>query len=179
MGLDVDPFGATGKRYSDFKTAQASRKGVLYVGAKDGMLHAFDTTNNGDEIMAYVPAALFSSGVASEGLHYLSDPNYTHKYYVDLSATVSDAYINTSTGGLGSPNWTTVLVGGLRGGGQGVFALDVTNPNSFSNTDAAAQNTVLWEFTDTTPADTSTNDMGFSVSEPRICRQGLPKTTLL
>lgn len=165
---DVDPFGADMKRYSDFKAANASRKGVLYVGANDGMLHAFDASANGDEIMAYVPAALFSSGTAGDGLHYLSDPNYSHKYYVDLSVTISDAYINTSTGGLGSPNWTTVLVGGLRGGGKGVFALDVTNPNSFSNSDTAAQNTVLWEFTDTTPSDTTTNDMGFSVSEPKI-----------
>lgn len=165
---DVDPFGADTKRYSDFKAAQASRDGILYVGANDGMLHAFDTTNNGEEIMAYAPAALFSSGTASEGMHYLSDPNYSHKFYIDLSATVSDAYINTSTGGLGSPNWTSVLVGGYRSGGKGVFALDVTNPGSFSNTDAAAQNTVLWEFTDTTPGDATTNDMGFSVSEPKI-----------
>ena len=145
-----------------FKKAQKNRDGILYVGANDGMLHAFDTTNNGAEVMAYIPSMLFSSGTASDGLHYLTDPDYVHSFYVDLGLTIIDTYISTTSGGLGSPSWTTVLAGGLRAGGKGVFALDVTNP-SFTNNSTSAESTVLWEFDDSDSA-----DMGFSYSAPKI-----------
>lgn len=163
---DKDPFGVVGKRYSDFKTTPSimNRPGVVYVGANDGMLHAFNADNIGTEIMAYVPNSLFSSASAPSGLHYLTDPAYTHSYYVDLPVAVSDAYISTSSGGLGSKNWTTVLAGGLRAGGQGVFALDVTSPSAFTyGSETGAQNTVLWEFDS---GDSSF--VGFTYGEPKI-----------
>ncbi|MET0535883.1 MAG: PilC/PilY family type IV pilus protein, partial [Steroidobacter sp.] len=55
--------------------------------------------------------------------------------------------------------WRTVLVGGLNKGGQGVYAIDVTNPTSVS---AAS---VLWEFTDANDA-----DLGFTYSQPTIVK---------
>ncbi len=153
---DKDPFGASGgKRYSDFMAANATRKGIVYVGSGDGMVHGFDTTASGAEVLAYIPNALFDdSGTVDSGLHYLSDPNYTHKYYADLGISVGDVFI--------SNNWATVLAGGLRAGGKGVFALDVTSA-SFPNTDIGANNTVLWEFDDT-----DSPFMGFTYSKPRI-----------
>ncbi len=167
---DSAPFpSATGETYSDFKTAEANRKGVLYVAANDGMLHAFraedsSTTStpagdNSKEILGYVPSMLFSTGTG-EGLHYLTEQGYIHRYYADLTPTISDAYIKTRSDS--SPHWATVLVGGLRGGGKGLYALDVTDPNSFSeDTSAGAPgDTVLWEFTNA--------DLGYTFSRPII-----------
>ncbi len=154
------PFGpgTSGQLYSDFVSAYEDRDGIIYVGANDGMLHGF-SESNGEEIIAYVPNTVFDSA-DGKGLHYLTDPAYSHNYYVDLSPTVADVYLNDSA-------WKTVLVGGLRAGGRGIFALDVThrtNPaatNPF--TDANAASKVLWEF------DSSDNsNLGYTFAKPTI-----------
>jgi len=136
--------------YSAFAIANKTRAGMTYVGSNDGMLHALD--NSGVEVFAYIPESLFST-VAAEGLHYLSDPTYVHRYYVDLSPTVQDAYINVG----GSLAWRSVLVGALRGGGKGLFAIDVTSPSALVS---GAESNVLWEFTD--------NNLGYTFSDIRI-----------
>ncbi|GMQ87075.1 MAG: PilC/PilY family type IV pilus protein [Gammaproteobacteria bacterium] len=136
--------------YSTFAIANNTRSGMTYFGANDGMLHALDV--NGAEVFAYIPASLFST-TAGEGLHYLSDPTYVHRYYVDLSPTVQDAYIDVG----GAKAWRSVLVGALRGGGKGLFAIDVTNPTALAN---GAAGNILWEFTN--------NDLGYTFSDIRI-----------
>ncbi len=136
--------------YSDFAIANKARAGMTYVGANDGMLHALDET--GTEVFAYIPGALFSSN-PGDGLHYLSDPTYVHRYYVDLSPTVQDAYVNVGS----TTAWRSILVGALRGGGKGLFAIDVTDPAALA-TNAASK--VLWEFTD--------KDLGYTFSDIRI-----------
>ncbi len=157
---DGAPFpSTTGKKYSEFKDAQASRGGIVYVGANDGMLHGFDATT-GQEVMAYLPARLFSTAT-SEGLHYLTNPGYNHRYYNDLSPSVSDVFVKTTT--TGSAAWRTVLVGGLRAGGKGLYALDVTDPNLFTETGTAPDAVVMWEFTDA-----DDNDLGYTFSKPSI-----------
>ncbi len=154
---DTAPFPTSpGQRYSDFKAAQAGRKPVVYVGANDGMLHGFDATDDattgGTEVLAYVPHEVAQT-IADRGLHYLTDPNYEHRYYVDLSPSASDVYYGGA--------WHTILVGGLRGGGRGLFALDVTDPATFSESNAAS--IVLWEFTDDDDA-----DLGYTFSKPTV-----------
>ncbi|MDA3932912.1 MAG: PilC/PilY family type IV pilus protein [Gammaproteobacteria bacterium] len=135
--------------YQAFFQANRNRTQALYVGANDGMLHAFRADAPGDgggeELFAYVPNAVFSD------LNKLTSRNYRHRFYIDGSPTAGDAQINGS--------WRTILAGGLRAGGQGVFALDITNPDTFS-----AAN-VLWEFTDADDA-----DLGFSFSDPQIVK---------
>ncbi len=132
--------------YSTFVNSSAkNRQQVVYVGANDGMLHAFDTENNGRELFAYMPNLLFSTA-GGRGLHYLSDTTYLHKWYVDLSATAADVYL--------SGEWKTLLIGGLRGGGKGLFALDITDPENFATSD------VLWEFTNA--------NLGYTFSEVRV-----------
>lgn len=154
---DTLPITAGAPVYSTFKTANSARQGILYVGANDGMLHAFNAST-GAEVMAYVPHKLFSSS-SSQGLHYLTDKNYAHRYYVDLPTTVADAYVKTTPAG--TEAWKTVLVGGLAGGGMGLFALDVTNPTTF--TEANANDIVMWEFTNSDDA-----DLGYTFSKPAI-----------
>ncbi|MDO9047617.1 MAG: PilC/PilY family type IV pilus protein [Methylobacter sp.] len=147
---------ATGLKYSDFSAAKLSRAEMVYVGANDGMLHGFKASD-GSEAIAYIPGTLYSSSDATSGLHYLTDPAYTHRFYVDMPSAVEDAYFNTGSGAA----WHTVLIGGERAGGKGIFALDVTNPALFSETNAAQ--IALWEFDNSDDA-----DMGYSFSKPTI-----------
>lgn len=107
--------GEAGTRYAAY-----SKHKVVYVGANDGMLHAFDADTL-DEIFAYVPLGVYSK------LANLTKPDYgmggnPHQYLVDGSLTVSDYYTGSE--------WRTVVVGALGAGGQGVFALDVTTPGT-------------------------------------------------
>ena len=147
-----------------FVASQASRTPMVYVGANDGMLHGFDASINSDgtktattgkEVLAYVPGAL------RKKMDKLSDPSYAtaHKYYVDGSPTTGDVEFGGA--------WHTALVGGLRAGGQAMFALDVTNPGSFS--EATASTTQLWEFNDVT-GPKGDADLGYTFSEPAIAR---------
>ncbi|MGD9000315.1 MAG: PilC/PilY family type IV pilus protein, partial [Granulosicoccaceae bacterium] len=161
-GNDANGFPQSASSYSAFQDA-TTRTSVVYIGANDGMLHGFNAST-GVEVLGYIPNAVYSSS-ANEGLHYLSDPDYQHRYYVDGTPTISDAYTpgRNGDGTTSSTAWRTVLVGSLRGGGQGVYALDVTSPDSFSSTDASAASTVLWEFTS---ADDP--DLGDTFSRPTI-----------
>ena len=147
----------TGEGYADFYADHKNRTGVVYVGANDGMLHAFKA-ETGVEVFAYVPDAVMPA------LNQLSDPAYAHRPYVDGQMTVQEAKVNG--------NWKTVLASGMGGGAQGVFALDVTNPVSF-----AAGAGALWEFTDQ-----HDGDMGNLMGSPVIAKfrvegsgGGLPK----
>ncbi len=157
--LTDNDFGDATNLYSDFKIANTNRTGYIYIGANDGMLHAFHE-DTGEEVFAYVPSMLFSNATGA-GLHYLTDPGYTHRYYVDLSPTVSDVYYTRDS----VSAWRTVLVGGLRAGGRGLFALDITDPAVLANADSAtnAAKTVLWEFTSDDDA-----DLGYTMSKPTI-----------
>jgi type IV pilus assembly protein PilY1 len=133
--------------------------GVLYAGANDGMLHAFDAAT-GEEIFAYVPNLVFGN------LNLLTQPGYSHRYYVDLAPTVR----NVNIGSIG-----TMLVGGLGKGGQGYFALDLTGIDPGQNMvpadEADVAGRVLWEYP---PQDNSgasidqRKDMGYSFSKAAI-----------
>ncbi|MCK5830697.1 MAG: hypothetical protein KAH20_10385 [Methylococcales bacterium] len=158
-------FGVPGKRYSTYQANKQNRKGVVYVGANDGLLHGFAAKNSsgitaGDEVFAYLPSAT-ASALDKTGLHYFSEPSYQHRYYVDGSPKSADVYIKIQTGE--NRDWRTILVGGLGGGGKGVYALDVSQPDDFTNTVDHAKQNVLWEFTNL-----DDDHLGFSFSEPQV-----------
>ncbi|MBL3600835.1 MAG: hypothetical protein JMN25_13380 [gamma proteobacterium endosymbiont of Lamellibrachia anaximandri] len=127
------------------------RRKMLYVGANDGALHGFNA-ETGVEVFAYFPQAVYSSENRG-GLHWLADQEYEHHYYVDQTPVAAEVFFGNS--------WRTVLVGGLRGGGRALFALDVSDPTDFDDETTAAGN-VLWEFTH--------DDLGFTYSQPTIAR---------
>lgn len=135
-------------KYSTFRTTYKNRKAMVYVGSNDGMLHGFDAAT-GKELLAYVPALVYGN------LQSLTDLNYYHKYFVNEAPTIVDVFY--------SNGWHTVLAGALGNGGQGIFALDVTNPGSFNEGNAASL--FLWEFSDKNDI-----DMGYSYSEPSIAK---------
>ncbi len=154
---DIAPFPTTtGSRYSDYKNGPAaSRAGMVYAGSNGGMMHGFAEAD-GEEKIAYIAKNLFSAN-PGEGLHYLTEQNYVHKYYNDLTPTVSDIYADIGSG----TKWQTVLISGQRGGGRGIFALDVTDPAAFS--EANADKIALWEFTNSDDP-----DLGYTYSRPQI-----------
>lgn len=141
------------KNYGSFVEANANRKPVVYIGANDGMLHAFDA-KTGKEIFAYIPSWL------GPKLGALTDPTYNqagnHQAYVDASPVAGDVNVSTDAD---NPVWKSVLVSGTGGGGRGVFALDITDPAKFDSSK------VLWEFTPRHDA-----DMGYVLGKPRLVR---------
>lgn len=119
---------------------------TIFVGANDGMLHAFSALT-GVEQFAYIP-----TGINLADLSTLSDPQYTHKYFVDGPIAVST---------LKQTPGKNYLVGSLGRGGKGVFGLDVTTPASFAN------GNVLWESSSTLTAGQNA-DMGQVLGEPLV-----------
>lgn len=143
----------TSSSYSTFYNANASRTPAVFVGANDGMLHAFNASAaGGNELFAYIPSWM------GPKLSALTSPSYVgaHQSYVDSTPVVAEAEVLNASSVL---EWQTVLVSGTGSGGQGVFALDVTDPTAFS------ASKVKWEFTNI-----DDQDMGYVVGRPQILK---------
>ncbi|MDE3207966.1 MAG: pyrrolo-quinoline quinone, partial [Pseudomonadota bacterium] len=162
--------------YSAFKTANQGRTEMVYQGANDGMLHAFNALT-GAEKWAYVPGLLFNSRLSAypdtSTLVNLSLKNgFTHLSYVDATPVSGDVDFSYTYGNNlnnpPSPNWHTLLVGGLGDGGRGYYALDVTNPSASTDTDVAAK--ALWEFPDNSTPSSVVNNIGLSFGQPVIVK---------
>jgi len=127
----------------------------VYVGANDGMLHAFDA-KTGNEAFAYVPSMLIPK------LPALTVNPYVHTYYVDASPNAREVDISGKK---------TILVGGLGAGGKGLYALDITDPTAADESAVASK--ILWEITPTTinnGASTSYADLGHTYGTPLIVK---------
>jgi len=138
------PFKYTDAGYTQFIANNVNRVGMVYVGANDGMLHAFDAAT-GAERWAYIPSAVIPM------LYKLADAGYAnnHQFYVNGQITVGDVYSGST--------WKTILVGGLGRGGRAFYALDVTDP---------ANPKALWEF-----GVNQDNDMGYSYGNPILTKR--------
>lgn len=153
--------------YSTFKTNYASRTRMIFQGSNDGMLHAF-TASSGAESWAYIPNLVLGN------LNNLSKKvGFNHKYYVDGTPVVSDVDFDNVVGGtFATPDWRTILVGGLAKGGRGYYALDVTTPTATSEANAQAK--VLWEFpnsiTNATARAAAIANMGYTHGKPIIVK---------
>lgn len=166
-GVDA---GDTDRGYQCFARKQQRRRKVLFAGANDGMVHAFDAgvfiadvnsptggefnNGSGHELFAYIPRPVMPS-IHQTALDIV-DPMRTqkHRYSVDGKPVAGDVFIDPIHDGLlsGTPpdaderEWRTVLVGGLRRGGErspdvttpdgvaartasGYYALDITVPD--------------------------------------------------
>ncbi|WP_263258753.1 PilC/PilY family type IV pilus protein [Pseudomonas oryzihabitans] len=145
--------------YTAFQKTQASRRAQIYVGANDGMLHAFDAATL-KETFAFVPTPVIPNLNRLMAKDY-GTANLAHHYYVDGPITVRDVYFK------GDNTWRTVLVGTLGGGGRGLFALDITDPDP-------VKIKLLWEFTSdsaaTLDAATKLSNLGYSFGKPSIER---------
>ena len=143
--------------YESFKTINTNRRAMVYVGANDGMLHAFRAADNtatalvdegGQEDWAYIPLLVMPD------LYHLADKHYgdNHRFYVDGSPVAADICVSFCTNAA-TAEWKTIVIGGLNHGGRGYYALDVTDP---------ASPKALWEFTD--------NNMGYTYGNPKVVK---------
>jgi type IV pilus assembly protein PilY1 len=148
------PESVAGLAYTPYLRSKSTRTRLVLAGANDGMLHGFDA-NTGAEKFAFVPRALLLDQISGtdprSNLVRLADPAYTHRFYVDGSSWVGDAY----WGGA----WHTVVVGTTGAGGKGVFALDITDPDTMT----AAK--VLWDLDGH-----SDPNLGHTIGQPVIGR---------
>jgi type IV pilus assembly protein PilY1 len=94
---------------------------LIFAGANDGMLHAFDDST-GEELWAYIPPTLLGE------LKHLSGEKLA--YYVDGSPKVYVKDANRDGEIKEADDDRAILVCGLRRGGRYYFALDVTDPNN-------------------------------------------------
>lgn len=145
------------KTYQQFMNKYKNRRNVVYVGANDGMLHAFNagfynstrkgfdasfedkaTFPLGSELWAYIPYNLLPH------LYWLMDASYgrqLHVSYMDLKPRVFDARVFFQPDGITPDDnathpdgWGTLLVAGMRFGGGTIRAdLDKTGTPSFDN----------------------------------------------
>ncbi|MGF6527360.1 type IV pilus assembly protein PilY1 [Variovorax sp. PvP013] len=145
------PATITSTTYAGFRADNLTRAPVVFVGANDGMLHAFNAAA-GNEVFAYIPSWM------GPKLAALTSPTYNsaHQSYVDGTPVVAQAEVGTANT---KADWRTVLVSGTGAGGRGVFALDVTQPANFN------ASKVMWEFTQN-----DDRDMGFVVGRPQILK---------
>lgn len=142
--------------YERFLKKYLNRRKVVYAGANDGMLHAFnggfwntatrtfDEVKDGQtefylgqELWAYVPYNLLPH------LKWLMHPDYgekLHVAYMDLTPRVFDARIFFMSDGVTSVDegkypdgWGTILVAGMRLGGAAMDVdIDKTGGNTFN-----------------------------------------------
>lgn len=153
---EADPNLSGDADYPTFAHTAASRTAAVYFGANDGMLHAL-RASDGKELFAYVPLAVAAN------LNRLTDSGYQHTPYVDGVPRVGEAKIGTK--------WRTILASGMGGGAQGVFALDVTDPDHFED-GSTNQSKVLFEFTDQDDP-----MMGHVLTQPQLLKIKVPAST--
>lgn len=127
--------------YQEFAEKHRLRRKMLLVGANDGMMHAFDAgkysnssdkfdNGTGKEVFGFIPRTVMPT------VRLISDPSVTtHQWSVDGTITVSDAFIDpkhTGTPTDSEREWRTLAIGGLREGGAGYYAVDITQPDKLS-----------------------------------------------
>jgi type IV pilus assembly protein PilY1 len=138
--------------YLTFKSNNATRDRMIYAGSNGGWVHAFHAGDwdasatpprydegDGTEQFGFMPAWVRNH------IKNLPVPNSAAEhYYVDGSPDAADIWIHPSSTAVAKAadgsEWLTMLVGGLRQGGETYYALDVTNPA------ASGYPGLRWEF---------------------------------
>lgn len=137
----------TGQSYQDYATANARRLNVVYAGSNDGFLHGFaagsysapkqfdNTDNTGKEVFAYMPGSVLSRmhNPSKPALDFFNE-RYAHNFHNDAAAGTGDVFYNGK--------WHTWIMSGLGAGGNTVYALDVTDPETFSEQNVVGE----WSF---------------------------------
>ncbi len=160
--------------YARYVSTYQNRPGTYYVGANDGMLHAFhagryvplNTTSRslvgrleddgvplGKERWALIPSSVLVPLVD------YPQKNYCHYYFIDNKGKATDVKIFTPDA-THPDGWGTILIQGMGLGCLGsdfssILFLDVTKPDSVH---------VLKEYRD------PTLDLGFTTSYPAVAR---------
>ena len=169
--------------YLAYQLAYKNRRQVVYVGANDGMIHAFnggfyndetyafDTDNGtdadhalGDEIWAYVPYNLLPH------LRWLTEEDYPHVYYMDGPVLLFDVKI-FDPDSVHVNGWGTILVAPMRFGG-GDIAVDHDNDPGTPDEEFRSAIVVLDVTDPESPpellAEITHPDLGLTTSQPAL-----------
>ena len=139
-------WGANGAAPECQPNGQGTRPGLVFVGANDGFLHAFDAAC-GVERFAWAPHAVLRE------LGSFSRKNYRTRFLMDGPLLESDAFLNGA--------WTNVLVGSTGAGPAALFALNVTDTRA--NDDGLGARSVMWELDAA-----SDTDLGHVLQAPEV-----------
>ena len=199
------PNGYSDLSYSAFtNTTSYKNRGTAFVGANDGMLHAFNIgvlleqwsgktatqkaklagSNFGSETWAFIPKN------ALPYLKYLADPNYCHLYYVNAPMYLVEASVGTTGQGDISANaklidgssWKTILIGGSGLGGSCKAATTCGTSDCVQSpiTGAGLSSYFAIDVTDASNPvllwEFSDENLGFSTSGPAIVKLGRSST---
>ena len=141
-GITTDP------DYATF-IANNSSRGIVLIGANDGMLHAFKIANM-SELMGYIPSSVYPHLKALTATDYGQPAGTPHTFHVNGTLRQQDVKLGS--------NWKTIVASGLGQGGQGFLAVDATNESAMTSLSA-----VKWEWNDQNDA-----EMGYSFAAPVI-----------
>ncbi|HQR20264.1 MAG TPA: PilC/PilY family type IV pilus protein [Burkholderiaceae bacterium] len=134
-------------------TKQTTRNEVVVFGANDGYVHVLDArvgqATSGRELMGFVPRALLAN------IRELSLPAYAHRYFADGPIVEGDVWNGTA--------WKTIAVGTTGAGKAGMYALDITSPQSGFNS-----SNVLWDIVPSEHADSDVQDHLGNVLQPGV-----------
>lgn len=177
--------------YANYRNAATDRRQVVFVGANDGMLHAFNsgfydpstkgylTTNGtevahplGSELWAYIPYNVLPH------LQYLSDPSYPHVYYVDGQPQLYDVNDIWSAGSgiTHTDGWGTILVVGMRFGGGEIQIDPDSDPDADASDDLTLRSSyIVMDVTDPEVppeiiGEINHADLGYTVSHPTLIK---------
>jgi type IV pilus assembly protein PilY1 len=160
-------------------------------------------TNDGTEVLAYFPGSVLQSAASSttstlcastvatqtvvQNIHGespaigsiaactnasldYSNTQYGHNFFIDATPATGDLFYGATAA---TEKWHTWLVGGLGPGGAALYALDVTTPGNFSETNASTVVIGEWNASNITCASTPTScgiNLGNTYGTPLIRR---------
>jgi hypothetical protein len=177
--IDVGPPGLSplpgGQAFYD---GHSTRPFLTYVGASDGMLHAFFTKNvtvgstsylGGQEAFAYIPQTMLAvaNKLFAQG-GQLPDPK-DHIYGLANSPKVKNVCTANCDGASGTPTWKTVLVMTYGFGGTEAFLMDITDPFDAAGVKtSSAPASLVWSTQYLAPSAVSAydNELGLTTSVP-------------
>jgi len=200
------------QNYQQYVTAELSRLNVVYVGANDGFLHGFragtldsngllinDNTNDGLEVLAYMPGSLLQSAAnptvpattppsctdhshtqsVAQNIHGVTPVIGANPLCVDSTLDFSNPqyghnFFVDATPGTGDlfygGVWHTWLVGGLGAGGAAIYALDITNPGNFTQGNASSLVVGEWNASTISCTPSCAGNLGNTYGVPQIRR---------
>lgn len=142
----------------------ADRPLTLLINSNDGILHAFavedwsptstpapgPSVTAGQEMWGFVPP-MFLDDLPAQLIQ--------HQLTMDGTPVIKDVYFRRTTGSTSGSDYHTVVITGMRAGGKGYIALDLTNVH---------EPKFLWQFIDDGFTGVGASKMGFTYGQAAI-----------